>query len=105
MLRREIEVEKTPQLPGMVPTVVAGDTGCHQKGAMKSVSLALLLLLHPAVGAQALVPPEIVRSENVRVDVDLKIVTVGTAQQHYSLFCNVKAVGCMIREILNAGGR
>jgi hypothetical protein len=59
---------------------------------MRIVPLTVLLLLHPVVaGAQNLVPPDIVRSENVRVDGDMKIVTVGNAQRHYSLFCNVKA--------------
>jgi hypothetical protein len=35
-------------------------------------TLALLLLLHPVLaGAQTLVPPEVVRSENVRIDGDM----------------------------------
>ena len=66
---------------------------------MKIVPLALLLLLHPVVaGAQTLVPPEVVRSENVRIDGDMKIVTVGNAQRHYTLFCNVKVAGCTTPE-------
>lgn len=66
---------------------------------MKIVPRALLLLLYPVVaGAQTLVPPEVVRSENVRVEGDMKIVTVGNAQRHYSLFCNVKAAGCITPE-------
>jgi hypothetical protein len=62
-------------------------------------TLALLLLLHPVLaGAQTLVPPEVVRSENVRIDGDMKIVTVGNAQRHYTLFCNIKAAGCITPE-------
>ena len=63
---------------------------------MKIVLLAIPLLLHPvAASAQNLVPPQVVRFENVRVDRDMKIVTVGNAKQHYTLFCNVKAAGCI----------
>jgi hypothetical protein len=71
---------------------------CGRLG-MKIVPLALLLLLHPVVaGAQTLVPPEVVRSENVRIDGDMKIRTVGNAQRHYTLFCNVKVAGCTTPE-------
>jgi hypothetical protein len=45
--------------------------------------------------AQDIVPPEIVRFENVRVDGDVKTVTMGNAKGHYSLSCNVKADGCI----------
>jgi hypothetical protein len=66
---------------------------------MKIVPLTLLLLLYPvAAGAQTLVQPEVVRSDNVRIDGDEKIVTVGNAQRHYTLFCNVKAAGCITPE-------
>ena len=66
---------------------------------MKIVLLAIPLLLHPvAASAQNLVPPQVVRFENVRVDRDMKIVTVGNAKQHYTLFCNVKAAGCITPE-------
>jgi hypothetical protein len=66
---------------------------------MKVVLLAVLLLLHPVVaGAQNLVRPEVVRFENVRVDGDIKIVIVGNAQRHYSLFCNVETAGCITPE-------
>jgi hypothetical protein len=51
-----------------------------------------------AVSAQDIVPPEVVRFENVRIDGDMKIVTVGNAKKHYSLFCNVKADGCITPE-------
>jgi hypothetical protein len=67
---------------------------------MKIVPLTVLLSLYPVVtGAQALVPPDIVRLENLRVEGgDMKIVTVGNAQKHYSLFCNVSAAGCITPE-------
>ena len=66
---------------------------------MKIVLLALPLLLHSvAASAQNLVPPEVVRFENVHVDGDVKTVTVGNANGHYSLFCNVKADGCITPE-------
>jgi len=45
--------------------------------------------------AQDIVPPEIVRFENVRIDGDMKIVTMGNAKRHYSLFCSLKADGCI----------
>ena len=63
---------------------------------MKVVALTLLLLLHSiGASAQTLVPPEVVRFENVRIEGDVKIVTVGNAQRHYSLLCDVKAAGCI----------
>jgi hypothetical protein len=51
-----------------------------------------------AASAQDIVRPEVVRLENVRVEDDIKIVTVGNANRHYSLFCNVKADGCITLE-------
>jgi hypothetical protein len=51
-----------------------------------------------AASAQDIVAPEVVRLENVRVDGDMKIVTMGNAKKHYSLFCNVKADGCITPE-------
>ena len=48
-----------------------------------------------AVHAQEIVPPEIVRLESIRVDNDMKIVTVGNAKGHYKLICNVNADGCI----------
>ena len=51
-----------------------------------------------SVSAQDIVPPEVVRFENVRIDGDMRIVTVGNAKKHYSLFCNVKADGCITPE-------
>lgn len=67
---------------------------------MKIIPLAALLSLYPVVsGTQGLVPPDVVRLENVRVEGgDMKIVTVGNAQRHYSLFCNVTAAGCITPE-------
>jgi len=63
--------------------------------------LTVAVLCCTAVGAasaQDIVPLEVVRLENVRIDGDIKIVTVGNAKKHYSLFCNVKADGCITPE-------
>src|SRR5262249_54949616 len=65
--------------------------------------ILLALLLSPSLypvtaGAQDLVRPEVVRLESVRVEDDVKTVTVGNANRHYSLFCNVKADGCITPE-------
>jgi hypothetical protein len=69
------------------------------RGRIVIVLLALMLILHPvAASAQELVPPEVVRFENVHVDGDVRIVTVGNANRHYSLSCNVKAAGCITPE-------
>src|SRR5262249_31117752 len=65
------------------------------------LTLTVAVLCCTAVGAasaQDIVPPEVVRLENVRIDGDIKIVTVGNAKNHYSLFCNVKADGCITPE-------
>jgi hypothetical protein len=51
-----------------------------------------------AANAQEAVPPEVVRLESVRVDDDIKIVTVGNAKGHYTLICNVKADNCITPE-------
>jgi hypothetical protein len=73
---------------------------CSTNGrGMKVAMIALLLLQYTAMaGAQTLVPPEVVRSENVRIDGDVKIVTVANPQRHYTLFCNVTAAGCITPE-------
>jgi hypothetical protein len=76
---------------------------------MKIVLLATfgLFLLPSTVSSQSypsassthdIVPPEIVQSRNVHVDGDVKTVTVGNANRHYSLSCNVKAAGCITPE-------
>jgi hypothetical protein len=58
-----------------------------------------LLLLNPAAASsQTLIPPEVVQFENAHVDDDVKTVAVGNAKRHYSLFCNVKAAGCITPE-------
>ena len=70
-------------------------------GAIMRLILTVAVLCCTAVGAasaQDIVPPEVVRFENVRVDGEMKIVTVGNAKNHYSLFCNVKADGCITPE-------
>ena len=66
---------------------------------MKIVLLGLLLLLPAgAARAQNLVPPEVVRFENVHVDGDVETVTMGNANRYYSLYCNVKTAGCITPE-------
>jgi hypothetical protein len=66
---------------------------------MKTVPLALMLLLYPVAGnTQDLIPPELVHFKNVRVEGDVKFVTVGNAKRDYALFCNVKADGCITPE-------
>jgi hypothetical protein len=62
-------------------------------------ALLSLLLLAPSANAQSdIVPPEIVRLESVRVRDEVKLVTMGNTNKHYSLFCNVKADGCITPE-------
>ncbi len=66
---------------------------------MKIELLALVLLLSPiAASAQSIVPPEIVRLENVQTEGDMKTIYVGNAEKHYVLFCNTKAAGCITPE-------
>jgi hypothetical protein len=66
---------------------------------MRIVQFVLPLLLHTvAANAQNLVPPELVRLENVQADGDIKTVYVGNANKHYALYCNVKAAGCITPE-------
>jgi hypothetical protein len=60
-------------------------------------SAALLLSARPA-HAQTLVPPEVVRLENVQVEGEMKTVYVGNANKHYLLYCNIKAAGCITPE-------
>jgi len=63
---------------------------------MKAVLLTVLILVSAvAASAQGLVAPEVVRLENVKIDGDVKNVYVGNTKNHYVLFCNVKAAGCM----------
>jgi hypothetical protein len=67
-------------------------------GAIMRLTLMVAVLCCTALSAanaQDIVPPEVVRFENVRVDGDVKTVTVGNTKGHYSLFCNVKADGCI----------
>jgi hypothetical protein len=65
--------------------------------AMRTLSIVILLmsLSAIAVGAQNLVPPEVVRLEKVKVYGDLKTVYLGNANAHYILNCNIKAAGCI----------
>src|SRR5262245_12285530 len=71
----------------------------------KIVLLASFLLLHPVAAksqnfpsAPGVVPPEIVQFEHVRVDAEMKIVTVGNEKRSYSLFCNPKLDSCITPE-------
>jgi hypothetical protein len=65
---------------------------------MKIALVGFLLLLPAGAAAQSIVAPEVVRFENVRVEDDIKTVTVGNAKQHYSLTCSTKADGCITPE-------
>jgi hypothetical protein len=67
---------------------------------MKAIITALPLLLCPALSSaqNGLVPPQVVRLESMRQDSAMKVVTVGNAEKHYTLFCNVKAEGCITPE-------
>jgi hypothetical protein len=61
----------------------------------------LMLAVIPTAGAaraQNLVPPEIVRLENVQGEGETKIIYVGNAKKHYFLHCNTKAAGCITPE-------
>jgi len=40
-------------------------------------------------------PPEVVRSEEVRIENGLKTLTVGNSHGHYHLWCNIKANACV----------
>src|SRR5947209_3214940 len=69
---------------------------------MRKVVLPLALLsgifADGSTHAQDIVPPEVVRLERVRVDDDMKIVTLRNAKGHYTLICNVKADSCITPE-------
>jgi hypothetical protein len=69
---------------------------------MKSIG-AIAIVVFTVVGTQAglaqdVVPPEVVQFENMHIDGDMKIVTVGNANRHYSLICNINAEGCITPE-------
>jgi hypothetical protein len=67
---------------------------------MKAIILALPLLLCPALSSaqNGLVPPQVVRLESLQQDSEMKVITVGNAEKHYTLYCNVKAEGCITPE-------
>jgi hypothetical protein len=67
---------------------------------MKAIILALPLLLCPALSnaQNGLVPPQVVRLESVQQDSEMKVITLGNEETHYTLFCNVKAEGCITPE-------
>jgi hypothetical protein len=60
--------------------------------------LGLMLLAPVAAKAQNLVPPEVVQLENVQVEGEMKSVYVGNSTNHYFLYCNTKAAGCITPE-------
>ena len=45
--------------------------------------------------ADGLIPPETVRSEGVRIESGVKMLTVGNAQGHYHLSCNTSQASCL----------
>ena len=66
---------------------------------MRTVTICgALALTMPMADAQNIAFPEVVRLENVRAEGDMKIVTVGNVQRHYSLFCKVEAIDCITPE-------
>ena len=67
---------------------------------MKAIIFALPLLLCPALSSaqNGLVPPQVVRLESLQQDSETKVITVGNAEKHYTLYCNVKAEGCITPE-------
>jgi hypothetical protein len=65
---------------------------------MKVVIALAMMLGADAACAQDIVPPEIVRLENVQVEGDMKHIYVGNATKHYLLYCNLKADGCITPE-------
>lgn len=61
---------------------------------VKPVAFLIMFLLSATeVLAQELVPPEVVKLENVLVEGDMKSVYVGNANNHYMLYCDLKASG------------
>jgi len=50
---------------------------------------------NPQQQTDGLVPPEIVRSEGVRIEKGVKMLTVGNVQGHYLLSCNTNQDGCV----------
>jgi hypothetical protein len=67
--------------------------------AVKTALLAgLMLLSATAASAQNLVPPEIVQLENVQVEDGMRTVYVGNANNHYLVYCDMKAAGCITPE-------
>jgi hypothetical protein len=60
-----------------------------------SLFVGLMLLAPVASNAQNLVPPEVVQLENLQEDGDMRVVYVGNSTNHYFLYCNMKAAGCI----------
>ena len=57
--------------------------------------VGLMLLAPVAASAQNLVPPEVVQLENLQEDGDMRVVYMGNSTNHYFLYCNMKAAGCI----------
>ena len=58
-----------------------------------------MLLSATAASAQNIVAPEVVQLENLQVEGDMRTVYVGNANNHYLLYCNIKApAGCITPE-------
>lgn len=60
--------------------------------------VGLMLLAPIAASAQNLVPPEIVQLENVQEEGEMKTIYVGNSTNHYFLYCDTKAAGCITPE-------
>ena len=53
----------------------------------------------PAIANDAdIVPPVIVQLENVHVDHGMKVVAMGNSNNHYTIYCNIEASGCITPE-------
>ena len=60
-----------------------------------SASRTTLAQPSPQQQAEGLIPPEVVRSEEVRIKDGAKLVTVGNAHGRYHLWCNIKTESCI----------
>src|SRR5690348_2430169 len=75
-------------------TVIAG-----RAFTVKIILLAgLTFLFATAANAQSPVPPEVVQLENVQTEGEMRTVYVGNANNHYLLYCDSKAAGCITPE-------
>jgi hypothetical protein len=70
-------------------------TSPTKPGKANSQSPASIVGKQPSPDDDGIVPPEVVRSENVHIENGFKTVTVSNASGHYVLSCNIKAAGCI----------